>query len=264
MGFTRTTLRKTGADVHRLGLALNYGMAPDELPAALDRGVNYLFWTKTARQMKAPLKDALKRDRESLVLATGPSLGWFGGNVRRGCESILKELEIEYIDVFHLFWLGKMSAWTRGTVDALLELREEGKVKSLAVSIHDRPRAGELAEDSPLDLLMVRYNAAHPGAERDIFPKLDGDKQLVAYTATCWRRLLKAPAGWTEPVPTAGDCYRFALTNEHVSICLNGPASLGQLDENLAALEKGPMDASELAWMRRLGERVHGKTFDLA
>ena len=41
-------------------------------------------------------------------------------------------------------------------------------MRSLGVSIHDRPRAGWLAEDSPLDLLMIRYNAAHTGAEKDM------------------------------------------------------------------------------------------------
>ena len=40
-------------------------------------------------------------------------------------------------------------------------------VRALGVSIHDRPRAGRLAESSPLDLLMIRYNAAHRGAEQE-------------------------------------------------------------------------------------------------
>ena len=54
----------------------------------------------------------------------------------------------------------------------LVRLREEGKVRAIGISIHDRERAGKLAESSPLDLFMIRYNAAHPGAERDIFPHL--------------------------------------------------------------------------------------------
>jgi hypothetical protein len=32
----------------------------------------------------------------------------------------------------------------------------------------------------------------------------------------------------------------------------------GQLDENLAALEQGPMSADELTLMRELGTAVHG------
>ncbi|HEY0094936.1 MAG TPA: hypothetical protein VGB96_11445, partial [Archangium sp.] len=121
------------------------------------------------------------------------------------------------------------------------------------------PRAGKLAEDSPLDALMIRYNAAHPGAERDIFPHLDKRKPaLVAYTATDWRRLLKRPRGWEGRVPTAGDCYRFCLSNPHVDVVLTGPASLAQLEENLAALERGPLSSEELEWMRRFGQAVHG------
>ena len=35
---------------------------------------------------------------------------------------------------------------------------------------------------------MIRYNAAHPGAERDIFPHLEARRPaVVAYTATSWR-----------------------------------------------------------------------------
>ena len=45
-------------------------------------------------------------------------------------------------------------------------------VRATGVSIHDRARTGKLAEDSPLDMLMIRYNAAHPDAERDIFPHI--------------------------------------------------------------------------------------------
>jgi len=68
---------------------------------------------------------------------------------------------------------------------------------------------------------MIRYNAAHPGAERDIFPHLaKRNPNVVAYTATRWRRLLSAPRGWTGPVMTAGDCYRFCLSSAHVDVVL--------------------------------------------
>ena len=56
-------------------------------------------------------------------------------------------------------------------------------------------------------MLMVRYNAAHPGAEQDIFPHVDRQSTaLISYTATRWRKLLKRPRGWTGDVPTAADC----------------------------------------------------------
>ncbi|MEQ9320632.1 MAG: aldo/keto reductase, partial [Polyangiaceae bacterium] len=168
------------------------------------------------------------------------------------------KLGTDYIDVLHLFWLGRMSAYSDAVVDELLRLREQGKIRALGASIHDRERAGRLAADSALDLLMIRYNAAHTGAERDIFPHLERrEPNVVAYTATRWRKLLSAPRGWTGPVMTAGDCYRFCLTSPHVDVVLCGPKNGEQLRENLAALERGPLDDDEMSWMRDFGRAVH-------
>jgi aryl-alcohol dehydrogenase-like predicted oxidoreductase len=245
--------------VHRLGLACNYGIQPADFEHALDRGINYIFWTAfRTSAIRPPLIQALKRDRERYVVATGTG-AYFGWNVRRAVESVLKELQVEYIDVFQLYWLGITSAWTDGTVEALQNLKEEGKIRSIGVSIHDRPRAGKLAEDSPLDLLMIRYNAAHPGAEREIFPHLvRRQPALVAYTATSWGKLLKRPANWTGPVPTAADCYRFCLSSPSVDLVLTGPASRVELDQNLDGLQKGPLSPEEDRWIREFGKAVHG------
>ena len=106
---------------------------------------------------------------------------------------------------------------------------------------------------------MIRYNAAHPGAESDVFPHLARrHPAVVAYTATSWRKLLRAPSGWDGPVMTAGDCYRFCLSSPHVDVVLTGPKDVGQLRENLAALERGPLSDDEQRWMREFGRKVHG------
>jgi len=243
--------------VHRLGLAASFGIDEAGIREALDAGLNYVFYTRGV--LERPVREALRRDRERLVIATGPVLGWFRGSIRRAAEKRLRALGTDYLDVFQLYWLSRMSAWTPGNVEELLRLREEGKVRALGVSIHDRPRAGRLAEDSPLDLLMLRYNAAHPGAEVDVFPHLARRRPaVVAYTATSWRKLLRPPRGWDGPAATAGDCYRFCLTSPHVDVVLSGPASSAQLRENLRALERGPLSPDEMDRMRRLGRAVHG------
>lgn len=260
MDFTRRTLPAVGKSVFRLGLTANMGIDAAGFEHGLERGVDYVFWTHLRTgKIRPVLVKALTRNREKLVVASGPTLGFFGGSVRRSAESILRDLGTDYLDVFHLFWLGKASAWSEGTIDALVKLKEEGKVRAIGVSIHDRKRAGQLAKDSPLDLLMLRYNAAHPGAERDVFPHLDAKKKsIIAYTATSWRKLLKRPSGWSGPVMTAGDCYRFCLSSSNVDVALTGVKSAGELDANIAAVEKGPLTPDEDAWMREFGAHVHG------
>ena len=248
-----------GRRMFRLGLATNYGVEGVDLDWALEQGVNYVFWTPNARRVTKSLKAAIKRGRESLVLACGPTTGYFGGGIKNVCDRLLKKLGTEYLDIFQLFWLGRMSAWTPSTIDALVSLRESGKIRAIGVSIHDRKRAGKLVIDSPLDMLMIRYNAAHPGAELDIFPHLAKRKPaIVAYTATRWRGLLKRPKGWNGPVMTASDCYRFCLSNPNVDLVLTGPKNRQQLQENLSNLrEKGPLSEEENRWIRDFGEIVH-------
>jgi aryl-alcohol dehydrogenase-like predicted oxidoreductase len=258
--FLYRDLRVVGKRVHRLGIASNYGIDGRGFAKALERGINYVFWASfRSGQVTPVLKQHLAKHRESMVIATGASPGWFAGNYRRGLESALKELGTDYIDVFQMNWLGVYSAYTDSVLDELRRLKEEGKIRSIGTSIHDRVRAGKLAEDSPIDLFMIRYNAAHPGAERDIFPHLaKRQPAVVAYTATAWKKLLKRPSGWTGKIASAGDCYRFCLNSQHVDVVLSGPASEQQFDENLAAVEQGALADDEMTWMRELGEAAHG------
>jgi aryl-alcohol dehydrogenase-like predicted oxidoreductase len=244
-------------ELFRLGLSGSFGLDEAGAAEALER-MEYVFWSPRSH-LRRPLRKALARDRARYVVSAGPVLGYFGGSVRRAVEKNLRVLGTDYIDVLQLYWLGRMSSFTGAVQEEMTRLRAEGKVRALGVSIHDRPRAGRLAEDSILDLLMVRYNAAHPSAEREIFPHLERRRPaVVAYTATCWRKLLKAPPGWAGRVATAGDCYRFCLTSPHVDVVLTGPRDVAELRENLAAVERGPLEATELEWMRALGRAVRG------
>jgi aryl-alcohol dehydrogenase-like predicted oxidoreductase len=245
--------------VFRLGLAVSHGLDEAGIREALDGEIDYVFWNPLARRLVGPLREALARDRERYVVATGPSFGWLSGSIRRRVEGALRALRTDYLDVLQLYWLGVSSALSGANVETLARLREEGKVRAVGVSIHDRPRAARLAEDSVLDLLMIRYNAAHPGAEIDVFPHLARRRPaVIAYTATAWRRLLRAPRGWSERAATAEECYRFCLTSPSVDVVLCSPANAAQLREDLAAVHRGPLDAEEMAFMRRLGRAVHG------
>lgn len=43
-------------------------------------------------------------------------------------------------------------------------------------------------------------------------------------------------------------------------MCLTGPRDAAELDEALAAVRRGPLDADELAWMRAVGASVRAAT----
>jgi len=179
--------------------------------------------------------------------------------VRRATEKALRASGSDYLDVVQVFWAGKMSALTDAVVGELVKLRDEGKARAIGVSIHDRKRAAKLAAAGPLDFFMIRYNAAHPGAEVDIFPHLPAKKPVIAaYTATAWRRLLRAPKGWSGPPASAGDCFRFCLTNPQVDVVISAPKTAAEMRQNMVAIARGPLDDAEMARLRAFGKAVHG------
>lgn len=250
--------------VFRLGLACNYGIDAEGIEWALgEGGVQYVFWTPKQKRATEVLRRALRRDRDRYVVATGPTTALWKGSLRRFADRARRVLDIDQLDVLQMFWLGKTSRFSPAIVAELEKLRQEGVTRSIGISIHDRKRAGELARSSSLDVFMIRYNAAHPGAEQDIFPHLDRERQtVVSYTATCWRALLKRPKGWDGAMPTAGDCYRFALSSPSVDVTLTGPASCEQLRENLQALRQGPLTPEERKLFGTLGPLVKARGYN--
>jgi len=176
-------------------------------------------------------------------------------------ERALKSLGMDQADILLLGLWNKDV--TRAVFDQALRVRDRGLIRAIAVSTHNRPLAPTMASNSDIDILHVRYNAVHPGAERDIFPRPPAPEVrpgIVTFTATCWGDLMKpdkVPAG--DKIPTAGDCYRFNLTNPAVDLCLTGPRYVADLTAALDALEKGPMTPDEMDWMRRVGKAKYQK-----
>jgi len=115
--FTHRALGRVNKPVHRLGLALSFGLDPAGFSAALERGLNYVFWGRGPRPLRSLFREALRKDREKYVVATGPTLGFTRGSVRRAAERMLKVLGTDYLDVFQLYWLGKMSRWSDGIAE---------------------------------------------------------------------------------------------------------------------------------------------------
>jgi aryl-alcohol dehydrogenase-like predicted oxidoreductase len=258
----RRILGKTGLPVSRLGLAGGYGVPAAAVERAFhEYGVNYFYWSSPRRGgMRDGLRNLVKTNRKDIVIVL-QSYDHLGLTVRRSVIKGISALGVDHADVVLLGWHnwyppGKI-------IREVAELKDEGKVRFVGMSGHNRKLFGEIAraDDSPIDIFMVRYNAAHRGAEKEIFPYLSGDKRpgLTTYTATRWGKLLnpkKMPPG--QPPLTASECYRFVLSDPHVDLCMMGPATEAQMVEGLTALAKGPLSTKEIERVRKIGDYVHG------
>jgi predicted aldo/keto reductase-like oxidoreductase len=256
-------LGRTGLKVGRLGIASGYGAPTEAIEEAFERGCNYFTWGTVIKGYNPKMRLALKnivakgrRDRLVLAAFTYAHSNYFTERMlRRG----LKSAGLDHADVLILGYFSKRVP--RRLIDGALKMKEKGLVRFIGLSSHDRKLLGRLAGDGDFDVLHLRYNAAHPGAEQDIFPFVIGERRpgLVAFTATRWGQLLKAkkmPPG--EKPLTAADCYRFVLSNPAIDVCMSGARTVEQMRENLALLDAGPMSADELARARRIGDFLHG------
>ncbi len=254
-------LGNTGITVGRLGVASSYRAPAEAYLEAFDAGCNYFTWGSfirgRSRALRASLRSLIsggKRDRIVLsVLSYAHSAFLTEAFLKRG----LKQLGTDYTDVLLLGYFSKRPP--QRVLDGAMKLKESGMVRAVGITTHNRALVPELHREGILDLYHVRYNAVHRGAEKDLFPHvLDPAKPgIVAFTATCWGRLLspkRMPPG--ERPATAAECYRFALTHPAVDVCMTGPRTLEELRENLQTLREGPMGEVELARMRRIGDQV--------
>jgi aryl-alcohol dehydrogenase-like predicted oxidoreductase len=265
----RRPLGRTGLLVSPLGLscpmpwAVPRGArlsAEDVQRAYYDHGINvflyhWRLWPAMTEGLRQLIRDG-HRDEIVLVAEVGLPGGLF---IRRGWRRHARALGVDTIDVFLFGWLRARWYLRAGTWDAMRRLRDEGRVRAIGFSSHDRPLAAELAHDVDPDVLMIRYNAAHRGAEREVFETLGARRPgVVAYTATRWGMLLEPhpEAGFAAPM-SAGECYRFALSHPAVDMAWCAPRTLAELDQDVAAVRAGPLSPGRLVEVRGFGDAVH-------
>jgi predicted aldo/keto reductase-like oxidoreductase len=244
-----------------LGVAGGYGVDERSLLEAFDSGVNYWYHGSVrGRGMTKAIRAIVASGRRSelvIVLQSYSRLGWL---LERTFSAGLRSLRIDYADVL---LLGLHNApLSASIIERALRLRERGLVRHLAVSAHRRLAFIEHATTGHFDLFHVRYSAAHPGADTDLFTQLPNTARpgLVAYTATRWGQLLDAqrmPSG--QPPLRGRDCYRFVLSNPNFNVCMSGPRNAGELHEALATLAEGPLLPEEEQHVRAIGAHVRAQ-----
>jgi len=255
----RRILGRTGLRVGRLGVAASFGAPAVAFEEAFERGCNYFYWGSMRKQgMRDAIRNIVGQGKRPDLVIVIQSYSRSSFLMEQFFEKALRSLGLDHGDILLLGWHNKPPA--QRIVDRALAMKERGLFRFLGLSGHNRSLFPRLADTGVFDLFHVRYNAAHRGAEEEIFPHLQGPDRpgIVTYTATRWGQLVKAnkmPPG--EPPATASDCYRFALSDPRVDLCMCGPKDHDQMREGLRTLDLGPLNPDESARMRRIGDYVH-------
>jgi predicted aldo/keto reductase-like oxidoreductase len=258
--------------VCRLGLAsrgdTNLGIA--DVLYAVERGINFLNWCGTTNSLAQAIAGLGPRREEVLVCVQFEART--EADARHELHHILRELCTDYVDVLTFYYVEEPAEWQTiigmgGALEVCRAAQKAGEVRLLGLTSHQRPLAAEAARSGLLDLLMIRYNAAHRGAETEVFPVTDALRMpVVVYTCLRWGGLFRGtpddPPGFS--VPPAPAWYQFALQPPSVSVALMAPDTRGELEEDLTVLNAdGPLPADEYERLAAHGRRVrkHGGKF---
>lgn len=254
---------RDGQPVTRLGL----GGLPDQDPAcvraAYDAGVNYFFFYGQSQQ---PFIEEIPRlaaeSRDQICIATGSGSRTVAG-LRVDRDTLAQLAGVDRFDVFFAEYLHpgddpETVFGPDGLLDELRHWKDEGTIRYVGATAHDRSLARRLAEDPRVDVLMHRYNMAHRKAEAEVFPAaVASGTPIVAFTATRWATLLSPPADWQGPAATASDCYRYCLSHEAVALVLMAPKQVEELSENLAVFSAGPLEPAPLRQWEAYGRAIY-------
>lgn len=287
-----TTLGRTGLKVSVAGLGcggpsrLGLRVAADSIDHAvalikqgLDLGVNFLDTAQTYGTESVIGKAIKGIAREKLVISTKKALPPPDHpnpeeEVRLGLEQSLKQLDTDYIDIYHLHGVEPKDYddAKKRLMPAMRRLKEQGKIRFIGVTegfVEDPQHQmlqHSLKEDL-WDVVMVGFSLLNPSARKTVFP-LTGQKRAGMLNMFAVRHGLSQPRrlkalvaeliktgaiargavnpddpldfvlrdGGAATLPEAA--YRFCRHEPGVDVVLTGTGNPAHLQENIAAILK--------------------------
>ncbi len=227
----------------------------------IDNGITYVdnAWPYHKGESEVVLGLALKDGyREKVTLVTkcpvGPKEFSAPEHFEKYLNEQLKRLDVECIDIYLLHALNKKSFEEKvvgfNLVERALKAKEEGKIKHLGFSFHDKPEVlKEIIDTGHFELMLVQYNIVDQVNHEMI--NYAGEKGLaVAIMGTvgggrlAGTDLSEEMKGWLTPGREnyADLAFKFVLNNPNVSVALSGMGSDEMLDDNLSITSRDDYD----------------------
>lgn len=217
-----------GPVVSPLGVSGHYGLPVEGYVRAAEQGVNLFFWEPNYVTLTRFLTRLAPTDRRGVHVLAG-TFEAEPAKIRRDVERALRNMKLERLGVFLVFWT---QSWQRITPDVRLELeklKSDGLVQVYGLSTHNRGLARDAIGEG-WNPVMVRHSAAHRKAETEVLPYArEQGTAVLTFNNTCYGRLL-------HPSFRPSDCFRYTLNTPGVSACFTAPSTLEYLEENLDAL----------------------------
>lgn len=134
------------------------------------------------------LAQALSDVRDEMVYATKVFANHLQyDQVIEACDRSLKNLKTDYIDLYQIHWpsgaFNSEIVPTEETMSALIELKQQGKIRAIGVSNFSRAQLEEIAQYGRIDSLQPPYSLFWRQVERDVMPYcIKNNISILAYS----------------------------------------------------------------------------------
>jgi predicted aldo/keto reductase-like oxidoreductase len=254
------TLGSTGLRVSRLGFGCikfkgcTQADVAAALHRALDLGVTYFDTARNYGDSEAKIGEAIAGRRDDFVVSTKSS-GRTADALLADLETSLGNLRTDVVDILFLHTVSDPGTRTQvlapgGALEGALRAKEQGKVRHIAVSIHRDLETMRLCIDDPrFEVLMPAYNVLDPEGAGALLPRAAAANMgVVVMKPLSGGQLVSPPGPQGQPLspdPVVASALRWVITNPHVSTVIPGMINAQQVEDNVAAVEQGPLSEAE-------------------
>jgi aryl-alcohol dehydrogenase-like predicted oxidoreductase len=244
------------------------------LNAALDHGITLVDTARGYGLSEERIGRHLAHRRSRFVLSTKVGYGipghadWTGAIIEAGVDEALRRMRTDYIDIVHLHSCDLATLQAGDVVDALVRVRDKGKIRVAAYSgendaLQWAVRCGQfggvecsvnLFDQGGLGGVLPQACRAGLGviAKRPLgnAPWRFTERPVGDYAEVYWTRLQEL-AYDTAGLPWDELALRFSAWQPEVSCAIAGTASVAHLVHNIDLASRGPLPADMASSIRR-------------
>ncbi len=227
---------------------IDYDKAIEMIHRAFELGVNYIDTAPyyCNKLSEVAVGRALKGYRDKVYLSTkNPIEDDSYDHWMERLESSLKKLDTDYIDFYHMWGIGLEAFREKinkkgGPIDAALKAKEQGLIKHLSFSYHDKPENFfEIVDSGYFESILIQYNLLDRSNEKCIAYAHEKGLGVAVMGPVAGGRLGGKSKAIDELMKgqaktNAETAMRFVLSNPNVNVALSGMSSIEMVEENAA------------------------------
>jgi predicted aldo/keto reductase-like oxidoreductase len=171
----------TGIEACRLGLGgiplqrISEEDAIEVVLYAVEKGIDFIDTARNYSTSETRIGKALKQTDKKVTVSSKSVLRTAEG-IRKEIDKSLRELQLDYIDIYHCHSVATDEDYKRvtepdGALTGLLKARDEGVIGHAGISSYNVDVMEKVVDDNLFETIMIGFNIIEPVAYKSVIPK---------------------------------------------------------------------------------------------